>query len=61
MLVWAAQIAATVQVCESSFSEVGEIASDGPEARYCHLLLPRNSLESEFDVRCTDCGNRAGM
>ena len=36
MLVWDAQIAATVQVRESSFSEVGEIASDGPEAR----LLP---------------------
>ena len=58
---WDAQIAATVQVSESSFSEVCEIASDGPEARYCHLLHSRNSLESEVDVRCTDCGNRAGM
>ena len=40
---WDAQIAATVQVRESSFSEVGEIASDGPEAR----LLPSVAF-SEF-------------
>ena len=40
---WDAQIAATVQVCESSFSEVGEIASDGPEAR-----LPPSVAFSEF-------------
>ena len=58
-LLWDAQIAATVQVCEAC-QEVDEMFSDWTEAR----LLPSvasSDLEPEVVVGCTDCGNRAGM